>query len=99
MHHRDVMWGGLRCRVVDALPTGVAPPLAVILSHGYGAPGTYLVPLGLALGQVDRRLADGVQFVFPEATLSLGDIGLPTGRAWWRIDLEKLQRQLQARQV
>jgi phospholipase/carboxylesterase len=53
----------------------------------------------MALGQVDRRLAESVQFVFPEAPLSLAEIGHAIGRAWWRIDLEQLQRQLQAGQL
>lgn len=99
MTQRETNWGGLRCRVVDALPEGIAPQLGVILCHGYGAPGIDLVPLAAALGQVDRRIAESIQFVFPEAPLTLEDLGHPTGRAWWRLDLERLQRQLQARQV
>jgi phospholipase/carboxylesterase len=99
MQQRETHWGGLTCRVVDELPAGVAPRLGVILCHGFGAPGTDLAPLAPALGQIDARLAESVQFVFPEAPLSLEDIGHPIGRAWWRIDLEQLQRQLQAGQL
>jgi phospholipase/carboxylesterase len=99
MQQRETHWGGLTCRVIDALPAGTAPKLGVLLCHGYGAPGTDLLPFAAALGQIDRRLADGVQFVFPEAPLTLEDIGHPIGRAWWRLDLERLQRQLQSRQV
>ena len=54
----------------------------VVLMHGYGAPGTDLVPLWRELA-VPRE----VRFVFPEAPLELG-FG---GRAWWPIDMARLQ--------
>ncbi len=54
----------------------------VVLMHGYGAPGTDLVPLWREL-EVPRE----VRFVFPEAPLDLG-FG---GRAWWPIDMARLQ--------
>ena len=38
--------GGLNCTIVDALPAGKAPTQIVVLCHGFGAPGTDLVPLG-----------------------------------------------------
>ena len=37
--------GGLSCQVVDVLPDTQAPQLVVVLCHGFGAPGTDLVPL------------------------------------------------------
>jgi phospholipase/carboxylesterase len=54
----------------------------VVLMHGYGAPGTDLVPLWRALA-----VPKEVRFVFPEAPLELG-FG---GRAWWPIDMVRLQ--------
>jgi phospholipase/carboxylesterase len=54
----------------------------VVLMHGYGAPGTDLVPLWRALS-----VPKDVRFVFPEAPLELG-FG---GRAWWPIDMLRLQ--------
>ncbi|HET7542540.1 MAG TPA: hypothetical protein VFK05_21870 [Polyangiaceae bacterium] len=54
----------------------------VVLLHGYGAPGTDLVPLWRELA-----VAREVRFVFPEAPLDLG-FG---GRAWWPIDMARLQ--------
>ena len=54
----------------------------VVLLHGYGAPGTDLVPLWREL-----PVARDVRFVFPEAPLELG-FG---GRAWWPIDMARLQ--------
>src|SRR6478609_2304567 len=60
---------------------GGTGPLVVLL-HGYGAPGTDLVPLWREL-----PVAREVRFVFPEAPLELG-FG---GRAWWPIDMARLQ--------
>lgn len=54
----------------------------VVLLHGYGAPGTDLVPLWRELA-----VPHAVRFVFPEAPLELG-FG---GRAWWPIDMARLQ--------
>lgn len=36
-------------------------------------------------------LSDRVQFLFPEAPLRMDELGLPGGRAWWHLDLAKLQ--------
>ncbi len=60
---------------------------AIILCHGYGAPGDNLVDLA--------RVIDaprGTRFFFPEAPLTI-DFGFgETGRAWWPIDMERLMR-------
>ncbi len=56
----------------------------VVLMHGFGAPGTDLVPLANYLGA-------GRRYVFPEAPLTLPPMFGP-GRAWWMLDLERLQR-------
>jgi phospholipase/carboxylesterase len=76
--------GGLRCRTVDALPEQTQPKLIVVLCHGYGAPGTDLVPFGPELLEHSPSLAERVQFLFPEAPLSLEELGMPEGRAWWQ---------------
>ena len=54
----------------------------VVLLHGYGAPGTDLVPLWRELA-----VPHEVRFVFPEGPLELG-FG---GRAWWPLDMARLQ--------
>jgi phospholipase/carboxylesterase len=59
--------------------------LTVVLMHGFGAPGTDLVPLA---GELDAP--HGTRFVFPEAPLSLPP-ELGAGRAWWMIDMMRLQ--------
>lgn len=83
--------GSLKCRLVDDLPEGVKPTLVVMLCHGYGASGSDLVPIGEELLDQVPALQDQVQFIFPEAPLSLDQLGLPGGRAWWPIDMVKLQ--------
>lgn len=83
--------GTLSCRLVDELPAGAKPRLVVILCHGYGAAGSDLVPIGEELLDQVPEISDHVQFVFPEAPLSLDRLGLPGGRAWWPIDMVKLQ--------
>jgi phospholipase/carboxylesterase len=82
--------GRLKCRIVDQL-SGAVPRIVVILSHGYGASGSDLVPIGQELLDQVPQLQENVQFVFPEAPLALDEVGLPGGRAWWPIDMVRLQ--------
>lgn len=72
-----------------------SPELVAIFCHGFGAPGSDLVPLAEELLALEPALEAGVRFVFPEAPLSLDDEGLYGGRAWWPIDMLKLQRAVQ----
>ncbi len=69
--------GGLRVRSVGP----VAGP-AVILCHGYGAPGDDLCSLASAIDA-----GPGVRWFFPEAPLELGG----GARAWWPIDMVAIQ--------
>jgi len=66
-----------------------APTVAVILCHGFGAPGQDLVSLAREFFSVEEKLANAV-FVFPAAPLEL-EFGYDS-RAWWMIDMEKIQR-------
>lgn len=81
-------WGGLRCRILggnDARGGGDGP--AVVLMHGFGAPGDDLVPLAAEIAA-----PSGTRFVFPEAPLLLPyELGGGVGRAWWMIDVMALQ--------
>jgi phospholipase/carboxylesterase len=79
--------GGLDVRIAggtDREGAGEGP--AVVLLHGFGAPGDDLVPLWRVLAA-----PAGTRFVFPEAPL---DLGMPYGggRAWWWFDLEERMR-------
>lgn len=66
-----------------------APAAAIILCHGFGAPSTDLVSLGSELIGADPRFAKAV-FIFPGAPLKLDPMF--DARAWWMIDVEKIQQ-------
>src|SRR3954447_13802462 len=80
------MLGGLSCQIFPESEGG-KPEGAVVLCHGFGAPGDDLVPLYGELLHLQPELARQ-RFIFPEAPLSLG----PGSRAWWLIDFEGLER-------
>lgn len=83
---REERAGGLRIRVTggtDGQGGGRGP--AVILLHGFGAPGNDLVPIGDALAA-----PSGTRFIFPEGPLSLS-FGYGDSRAWWLIDMARLE--------
>ncbi|MDH4153913.1 MAG: hypothetical protein OEV01_09045 [Nitrospira sp.] len=83
---REVLLGGLKVRLTggsDGRGGGDGP--AVILLHGFGAPGDDLVPLADVI-QVPR----GTRWLFPEAPLSL-NMGFGDSRAWWIIDFARIQ--------
>ncbi len=87
MRTTQTSFGELTCRVVG--DPDQSPTLAVVLCHGYGAPGTDLVPLAAELARAHPRLQTGVRFVFPEAPLSLASLGYGGGRAWWHLEMER----------
>jgi phospholipase/carboxylesterase len=62
---------------------------AVVLLHGFGAPGTDLVSLGDVIS-----VPEGTGMFFPEGPLDLGQQlgpGYGAARAWWPIDTVQLQ--------
>jgi len=62
---------------------------AIVLCHGYGAPGDDLVPLARVI-DAGREM----RWFFPEAPLAL-DLGMGMeSRAWWHIDMMRLQEAL-----
>ena len=67
---------------VRAVGTSGGNGPAILLCHGFGAPGDDLVPLA---GAVD--VGPGVRWFFPEAPIALDWGG---GRAWWPIDLARM---------
>lgn len=69
-------WGGLKVVRVDGMGEDERGGHAVVVLHGWGAPGDDLVPLAQAL----RR--PGVRFFVPAGPLP--EVG--GGRAWWHLD-------------
>lgn len=81
--------GELSCQV-GGIGGDTAPQMVCILCHGFGAPATDLVPLAHELLDAEPRLRDALGFVFPAAPLSLEAQGMPGGRAWWPLDMQRL---------
>jgi len=71
-------WGGLDVVLVSGMRDDERGGGAVIVLHGWGAPGDDLVPLAEALAR------PGVRFFVPAAPLP--EVG--GGRAWWHLDPE-----------
>lgn len=93
-------FGGLRVALAGGSDGsgGGSGPLVVLL-HGFGAPGSDLVPLAQFV-----TAPPTTRFAFPAAPLSLGGelgfeqggFGLSDSRAWWQLDMQRLERQLLA---
>lgn len=81
---------GLECVVVDPQSGAFEPSGIVVLCHGFGAPGTDLVDCCRAMWELQGAALERVRFVFPAAPMSVDPSGLYDGRAWWPIDMERL---------
>ncbi len=91
---REEWIGGLRTWVrggTDGKGGGRGP--LVLLLHGFGAPGDDLVSLFDVL-----NVPAGTRFVFPEGPLSLS-FGPMDARAWWLIDMARMQADRMAGRV
>ena len=91
MHVITSQMGELTCRIVDARE----PEFIVILCHGYGAPGTDLVPLASEITRTRPQIRERVRFLFPEAPLSLPGFFFES-RAWWQIDVARYEEALRS---
>ena len=91
---REEYIGGLRTRVTGGTDgKGGGPGPLVLLLHGFGAPGDDLVSLADVL-----NVPAGTRFVFPEGPLSLS-FGPTDARAWWLIDMARMQADRMAGRV
>ena len=72
---------GLTTRIVGS------GPVTAVLCHGFGAPGDDLVALAQFINAPNTR------FVFPAAPIELGGL-YGDARAWWHLDLQKLESDL-----
>lgn len=81
--------GELDCIVVR--PTEEAEPIAglAVFCHGFGAGGDDLVGLANELLQIAAP-ENPLMMVFPAAPISLEDQGMPGGRAWWLLSIQRL---------
>jgi phospholipase/carboxylesterase len=93
---REETLGGLKVRLTGGSDRegGGSGPMVVLL-HGFGAPGTDLVPLWRQL-----QVPPGTRFAFPEAPMAL-DMLAPgmESRAWWMIDVMRLEQALATGQI
>ncbi|TWT82429.1 Phospholipase/Carboxylesterase [Planctomycetes bacterium CA13] len=90
---RPALYGSLDCIVVDG---GDSPSIPVVLCHGYGAPGTDLAGLAFEWMSLLGEDAGRFRFIFPAAPLTLAELGMPDGRAWWPINMAQLAESIQA---
>lgn len=91
---REQQLAGLRVRVIggtDGRGGGDGP--MIMLFHGFGAPGDDLIPLA---GAID--VPAGTRWLFPEGPLSLS-MGFGDSRAWWIIDMARIQEDRAAGRV
>ncbi|QDU36832.1 Phospholipase/Carboxylesterase [Maioricimonas rarisocia] len=94
---RRITLGGLSCMVVDTQPSeDDKPELVAVFCHGFGAPGEDLVPLASEMVSINPELAGRTRFIFPAAPLSLEEFGIPGGRAWWPLDMIRLQAAIES---
>jgi phospholipase/carboxylesterase len=72
-------------------PPREAIELVIVLCHGFGAPGDDLAAFGPELQRALPALARSARIVFPQGPLALDSLGWGDARAWWMIDMAKLQ--------
>lgn len=83
--------GSLQCGVVR--PRELPVKSVSFFCHGYGASGDDLVGLApeiMRLAPLEDPTQGGTLMVFPEAPLTLEDEGMPEGRAWWLLSIQRL---------
>jgi phospholipase/carboxylesterase len=94
----DLKLAGLRVHLNrSALSQSTSMKAAVVLLHGFGAPGTDLVSIGDVIS-----VPEGTGIFFPEGPLDLGQLLGPAysaARAWWPIDMVQLQVAMMTGQV
>ena len=93
--------GSLDCVVVapEQSPGGPEIPIrrVAVFCHGFGAGGDDLVGLAGEL-LYETTGEGGLLLVFPAAPLDLTDQGMPGGRAWWLLSVQRLMAAMEAGQ-
>lgn len=92
---QQVRYGSLDSYVID--PSDQRPPKAlVVLCHGYGAPGSDLVGIAAEWVHLMGDAARDFRFICPIAPHSLAELGMPSGRAWWPLNMARMMEAIQA---
>ena len=82
---RPITLGKLNCLIVA--PKACRATGLAVFCHGYGAPGDDLVSLSTEI----LHSVKGIALLFPSAPISLAEEGILNGRAWWPLNLSRLQ--------
>jgi|TARA_B110000495_G_C23038808_1_gene621652 phospholipase/carboxylesterase len=90
---RRTRFDSLDCIVVDG---GASPSIGVVICHGYGASYEDLAGLSNEWIGLLGEQAEKFRFVFPDAPNSLAELGMPSGRAWWPINMSRLAEAVEA---
>ena len=93
MQTQVARYGALDSYVIDG---GGQPSALVILCHGFGAPGSDMVGIAEAWASILGDRAASIRFLCPIAPLSLDELGIPGGRAWWEINMARLMALVEA---
>lgn len=81
--------GSLDCGIVRPADESAEIGSLTVFCHGFGAGGDDLVGLAPELLQI-APLPKPTLMLFPAAPLSLEDEGIPGGRAWWNLSIQRL---------
>lgn len=87
--------GNLECIILDTPGCDEKVDALVIICHGFGAAGDDLVPVAGEIFRVAESNLPNVRFVFPAAPIQLDASGYYDSRAWWPIDMIKLQQMME----
>lgn len=74
---------GIECAIVNPSSSGNT----MVIFHGYGANYQDLLPISQMFPEFQKT-----RWIFPNGIDSLSFHGIPLGRAWFPIDVERLQR-------
>ena len=94
MNRRKI--GDMDCAIVDGPGCDEQIDAVAVICHGFGAPGEDLVPCAPQLYGAAESGLSNVRFVFPAAPIQMDPTGIYDSRAWWPLDMEKLQEIMQS---
>ncbi len=93
---RRAQLGQLSCQIVEPTHSDSPPKVLIILCHGFGAPGTDLVPLAGELSSHFPAVERDVAYVFPAGPVTLDEFKGYDARAWWPINMQQMAEEVGA---